>query len=118
MNLRLAIGLLVSLGGCASTNSPAPCPQVEYRRHVCASGIGLVSYDSKLDLSRYCEPLAAPARLKLLDKRIPVLELDAQARALQLNPRSWLVLSRDPDLSDVPDQFQRWWREMGCVPPN
>lgn len=115
----LAAGALTMLmaAGCATQEPPPTCPQAALRRAVCADGRKLITYDTALELPAFCEALEPGRRPPQRRPDVPLLDLAEGVRALELASGEWLLLGRERNLGDAPDELARWWRTGRCVPP-
>lgn len=114
----ITAGLLAMLAvGCATPEPLPTCPQAALRRAACPDGRRLATYDAALALDAYCEALAPERRPAPRRADVPLVDLPDGTRALQLSGGEWLLLPRERNLGDAPDDLARWWRIGRCVPP-
>jgi hypothetical protein len=134
--MRVAWAVLVAVlvaSGCAQTPAvPAnpsastaaaanesACPPAQRRFLTCGNGVRLVTYDDRLKLPGYCEPIATIEQtVRGFDRSRPIQRLSDGTRAMISGAAGWLLLPKEAELVEAPAAVTVWWRNRQCTFPS
>jgi hypothetical protein len=130
---RLAFAAVLVSSGCAQTPagpakpsgstaavaSDSACPPAQPRFLTCGNGVRLVTYDDRLQLPRYCDPIATIEQtLRGFDRSRPIQRLSDGTRAMISGAAGWLLLPKEAELIEAPAAVTVWWRNRQCTFPS
>ncbi len=102
----------------AAKTSGAACPTAKARYLNCSNGVKLLTYESAFELPRYCESVQQfEGKVRGFDRNQPLHKLPEGERVMLVGTAGWLLLPREPELTDVPQSMAAWWNNRACTLP-